>query len=212
MNIEHVPLAEIRPYERNPRAIPPEAVEAVARSIEEFGWRQPIVLDADGVIIAGHVRYRAALRLGLDTAPCHTAAGLDPGQVAAYRIADNKTAELAEWDPGLLEGELGEMDRDLMAGIGFTEGELDNLLLDADQFSDDPIADFQRLNPGIKTERHQGKADGYPYRVSIFIAEGMLEEATKAIGELAGDPQFRLDTTRKTVWLPRRTMKPRARE
>ena len=105
MKIEMRPLAEIKPYESNPR-INDDAVAAVAESIRQFGFRQPIVVDEAGVVIAGHTRLKAAERLGLEQVPVHVAIGLTPEQVRAYRIADNRTAELAEWDMDLLSAEL----------------------------------------------------------------------------------------------------------
>jgi ParB-like chromosome segregation protein Spo0J len=81
----------------------------VADSIREFGFRQPIVVDADGVIVVGHTRYKAALKLGLETVPVHVAKDLTPQQARAYRLADNRSAENAEWDVDLLPIELGEL-------------------------------------------------------------------------------------------------------
>ena len=95
MQIEIRDIATIRPYDRNPRDND-DAVDAVAASIRQFGFRQPIVVDDLGVIICGHTRYKAALKLGLRQVPVHVAKDLTPDQVRAYRIADNKTAELAE--------------------------------------------------------------------------------------------------------------------
>src|SRR5205809_2575984 len=97
MNIEMRPLSSIRPYEKNPR-LNDAAVDAVAASIKEFGFRAPIVVDADNVIIVGHTRWKAAHKLGLERVPVHVATELTPTQAKAYRIADNKTAEIAEWD------------------------------------------------------------------------------------------------------------------
>lgn len=102
----------------------------MARSISEFGFRQPIVVDEAGVIIAGHTRWKAARELGLETVPVHVAAGLTPSQIKAYRIADNKIAELAEWDADLLPVELTElrgMDFDLDL-LGFSTEELEKLI------------------------------------------------------------------------------------
>jgi DNA modification methylase len=129
MKIEMRKLSEIRPYDRNPR-INSHAVAAVAASIQEFGFRQPIVVDEHGVIIAGDTRYRAALQLGLEKVPVHVATGLTPEQVKAYRIADNKTGELADWDDELLAQELAELqsiDFDLDV-LGFSEAELNQLI------------------------------------------------------------------------------------
>jgi DNA modification methylase len=122
-------IAEIKPYPNNPRCND-QAVAAVAASIRAFGFRQPIVVDENGVIIAGHTRYLAAIKLGLKQVPVHVATGLTPAQVKAYRIADNKTAELASWDYDLLTKELAdlqgmEFDLDL---LGFPTDELNRLL------------------------------------------------------------------------------------
>lgn len=105
MKIENRAIHSIRPYERNPRRNDP-AVTAVAASLREFGFRQPIVVDAAGVIITGHTTYRAAKKLGLQHVPVHVAADLTPEQAQAYRLADNKTAELAEWDDAKLTQEI----------------------------------------------------------------------------------------------------------
>ncbi len=129
MKIELRPLADIIPYENNPR-INDGAVDAVAASLREFGFRQPIVVDTEGVIVCGHTRYKAALKLGLEKAPVHVAKDLSPAQIKAYRIADNKSGELAEWNFDLLPIELGElqaMEFDL-ASLGFDEKELTKLL------------------------------------------------------------------------------------
>ena len=109
MKIELRPLSDIKPYPNNPR-INDDAVAAVAKSIREFGFRQPIVVDTESVIICGHTRYKAALQLGLEKVPVHVARDLTPEQIKAYRIADNKTAELAEWNYDLLPIELGELE------------------------------------------------------------------------------------------------------
>src|SRR5579871_4914018 len=105
VHIEERPIASIRPYENNPR-LNDAAVEAVAASIREFGFRQPIVVDEDGVIIVGHSRLKAALKLGLEVVPVHVAVGLSPAQVKAFRLADNQTASLAAWDGDKLALEL----------------------------------------------------------------------------------------------------------
>src|SRR5262249_45607386 len=95
----------IRPYDNNPR-INDAAVDAVAASIKEFGFQQPIVVDVEGVIIVGHTRYEAALKLGLETVPVHVARGLTPAQVKMYRVADNQTATLSRWNDDRLVEEL----------------------------------------------------------------------------------------------------------
>lgn len=109
MQVQYKKLSEIHPYERNPRRND-GAVDAVAESIRQFGWKVPIVIDSHGVIVTGHTRLKAAKKLGLDSVPCIVADDLTPEQVRAYRLADNKVAELATWNLDLLETELEGLD------------------------------------------------------------------------------------------------------
>jgi DNA modification methylase len=128
MLVEMRNVAQIKPYPHNPRRND-HAVAAVAAAIREFGFRQPLVLDEDSVIVVGSTRYKAALQLGLEEVPIHVATGLSPQQVRAYRIADNKLGELAEWDDTLLVRELmalQKMDFDLDL-VGFSSEELQEL-------------------------------------------------------------------------------------
>ncbi len=129
MKIEMWPLDRVRPYEHNPRNND-GAVDAVAASIKEFGFSQPIVVDSDSVIIVGHTRLKAAQKLGLDRVPVVVASHLTPDQVRAYRIADNKTAEIADWNYDLLPIELSalqEANYDLGL-LGFSSEELSKLM------------------------------------------------------------------------------------
>ena len=135
MLIEQRPLAAITPYPDNPREIPEAAVQGVAESIRRYGFRQPIVVDAEGVIIVGHVRLLAALLLRLETAPVHVA-DLTPDEARAYRLADNRSNENATWDDAGLLSELQALasvaDNDLSelaAMTAFGERELQALLL-----------------------------------------------------------------------------------
>lgn len=142
MKIEQWDIDRVRPYERNPRRND-KAVQAVAESIREFGFRQPIVVDSGGVIVVGHTRYKAALKLGLKTVPVHVAADLTPQQARGYRLADNRTAENAEWDVDLLPIELGEL-RDEGFDLklaGFSDKELAEYLREFDTDLDDGDAD-----------------------------------------------------------------------
>lgn len=121
MNIKMKGLEEIKPYEKNPRKND-EAVQYVAESIREFGFRVPLVLDKDNVIVAGHTRYKAAKRLNLDQVPCVVADDLTKKQIRAYRLADNKVSEFAKWDNGLLDSELFDIGIDIdMCLFGFDE-------------------------------------------------------------------------------------------
>ncbi len=128
MKIELRNLDKIVPYEKNPR-LNDQAVDAVAESIRRFGFRQPIVVDGDGVIVCGHTRWKAARKLGLDKVPVHVARDLTAEKIRAYRIADNKTNELADWNLDLLPIELAELqgaDIDWSL-LGFSADELSSL-------------------------------------------------------------------------------------
>lgn len=121
MRIEEIALADLKPYENNPRDNS-GAVDALANSLAKFGWQQPIVIDKDNVIVCGHTRYLAARKIGMKKAPCKRAEDLSEEQIAAYRLADNKIAELSAWDFAKLDEELeklefGECD---MRDFGFT--------------------------------------------------------------------------------------------
>lgn len=120
--LENWPIKKVRPYERNPRRND-NAVDAVAASIREFGFRQPIVVDRDGVIIVGHTRLKAAKKLGMKEVPVLVADDLTEEQVKAYRLADNKTADLSEWDEELLGSELFDLSDFDMAQFGFMDEE-----------------------------------------------------------------------------------------
>ena len=135
MEIIYKKLDEIRPYANNPRNND-NAVDAVAASIEEFGFKQPIVIDTDNEIIAGHTRLKAAKKLGYEDVPCILADDLTPEQVKAYRLADNKVAELASWDFEILESELldiEDIDMDMFGNWGLEEIDFGNL----DQYTDE---------------------------------------------------------------------------
>lgn len=122
MEIIEKNITDLKEYENNPRNND-GAVAAVAESIAEFGFKVPIVIDGDGVIVAGHTRKKAAERLGLESVPCIVADDLTPAKVAAFRLADNKTAELATWDLEALQAEINALtafDVD-MSAFGFDE-------------------------------------------------------------------------------------------
>lgn len=118
MQVQSIKISEVKPYGKNPRKND-DGVEAVANSIKEFGWQQPIVVDKDNVIIVGHTRYKAAKKLGMDKVPVVVADSLSPEQVKAYRLADNKTGELTDWDMGLLDDELADIADIDMSDFGF---------------------------------------------------------------------------------------------
>ena len=108
MKIKQMPVGELKPYENNPR-FNDDAVEYVANSIQEFGFKVPIVIDKNNVIVTGHTRLKAALELGLEEVPCIVADDLTDEQVKAFRLADNKVSELAEWDYEKLDLEINDI-------------------------------------------------------------------------------------------------------
>lgn len=113
VEINTVPIDSIRAYENNPRRIPEAAITAVAKSIERFGWQQPIVVDTEGVIVVGHTRHLAAKSLGLTEVPVLVAA-LTPEKIKEYRLVDNRTGEMSGWDYNALVIELREFDQGLI--------------------------------------------------------------------------------------------------
>ena len=128
MRVQSWSIDKPSPYGRNPRKISDKAVDKVAASIKEFGFRQPIVVDEKGIIIAGHTRLLAAQRLGLKKVPIHVAEGLSEVQARAYRLADNRTGEEASWDAGLLTFEFAQLDGIDLELTGFDPAELSALV------------------------------------------------------------------------------------
>lgn len=138
MRIEEMQVDSLREYENNPRNND-NAVAAVAASIKEFGFKVPIVIDDDNVIIAGHTRLKAAKMLGMQTVPCVIADDLTEEQIRAFRLADNKVGELAGWDFDKLNAELEELSAMDMSAFGFVMSEdvdIDDFFTEAED--DDP--------------------------------------------------------------------------
>ena len=130
MQIEYIDIDKIIPYANNPRNNDGEAVDRVASSIAEYGFKSPIIVDKDNVIIAGHTRHKAAKKLDLETVPVIRADDLTPAQIKAFRLADNRVSEYATWNDELLSIEiegLQDLDFDLEL-TGFEDFEIDKLL------------------------------------------------------------------------------------
>lgn len=125
IKIEYLTVGSLKPYEKNAKKHPAEQVEHIANSIREFGFRQPLVIDKDNVLVIGHGRLLAAKKLGLDTVPCVRADDLTEEQIKALRLADNKTNE-SEWDFDLLGGELDDILGLDMSMFGFDAETEDN--------------------------------------------------------------------------------------
>lgn len=124
MDIIYKDLKKLKPYENNPR-FNDEAIDRVAESIKEFGFKVPIIIDKDNVIVTGHTRFKASQKLGLKEVPCIIADDLTDEQIKAFRIADNKVSEFSNWDFDLLNEELNEIDDIDMKIFGFDEVDID---------------------------------------------------------------------------------------
>lgn len=189
MTIETRQLMEIKPYPGNPR-VNDQAVAAVAESIRRFGFRQPIVVDGQGVIICGHTRWKAAQKLGLDEVPVHVAADLTPEQVRLYRLADNRVGELADWNLDLLMQEVSAL-REHEGALdvpGFSRDELNALLLDADlRAADEPESVKTNLAEmkGIRAAGNKAvveSRDTEHYLVLVFPSRQEREQAAQLLG------------------------------
>ena len=126
--MKFVPIDSVKPYELNPRKVLWGGVDALSESIKKFGWQKPILIDKNNVIIAGHTRLMAAQQLGLTEIPVAVADWLTDEQVKAYRLADNKIAELSEWDFEKLAEEIKATSGIDFSELGFSEIELFGLL------------------------------------------------------------------------------------
>ena len=143
MNIVNLKVEELIPYINNPRNNT-EAVDKVAASIKEFGFKVPIVIDKDNVVVTGHTRLLASKKLGLQEVPCVIADDLSPAQIKAFRIADNKVSEYAEWDEDMLKVELEELEE-----MNF---DLDSVSIDFSDF--DMALDLEDTEEGQEQEEN----------------------------------------------------------
>jgi hypothetical protein len=166
MQIKEIPVGDIRPYERNPRKND-NAVDAVAASINEYGFLVPLVLSDDNEIVAGHTRYKAALKLKMKTVPCVVAGDLTEEQIKAFRLVDNKVGELAEWDVELLPLELADIAADLSV-FGF------------EAISDEEYGDEFTLNDGDKKPFQQ---------ISLTLHDEQAELLHAAIAKVYADDE-----------------------
>jgi len=164
MKIEIADINSIKPYENNPRKLSEKAIEKVAMSLKEYGFRQPIVVDKDRVIVAGHTRFRASKKLGLKQVPVSIIDNLTDEQINAYRIADNRTAEESEWDNELLKMEIKELEaKDFKLDLlGFNEDQLNDILFeekqgltDEDEVPETPEEPISKLGDIWKLGNHR---------------------------------------------------------
>jgi len=164
MKIENADINTIKPYEKNPRKLKDSAIEKVAMSLKEYGFRQPIVVDKDRIIVVGHTRYRASKKLGLKEVPITIADNLTPEKINAYRIADNRTAEESEWDYKLLQEEFSNLvdEKFNLELTGFNEDELKKYLameedfeVDLPEINDEDKQPFQQITFTLHNEQYE---------------------------------------------------------
>ena len=189
MNIIEKKITDIQPYEKNPRRND-EAVQYVAESIRVFGWKQPIVIDRNNIVIAGHTRLKAAKKLGLTKVPCVVADDLTDEQVKAYRLADNKVSEAAEWDYGLLFEELDDLiDFDMSAfGFGFADDESDD---------DDEPGETEKHNERERTMDAYNLGEYDEFHTEGFYQMPVIDPVDHIPGDLIGF-NYALTATDKT--------------
>jgi len=144
------PINWVKPYWRNPRRVPEEAVNALAESIRQYGYQQPIVTDADGIIIIGHTRYAACRKLGFEEVPVLITTHLTPKQTKQLRVIDNRVAEFPSWDLDALTEELGELDYELLRSF-FPEMAGDNWSEeDEAAITEDPSKAWDQVNTTVE--------------------------------------------------------------
>ena len=183
MNIIEKRTDEIIPYVNNPRNNE-LAVDAVAASIKEFGFKQPIVIDKDNVIVAGHTRLMAAKKLKLETVPCVMADDLTEAQVKAYRLADNKVGELATWDLEKLELEMNDIGLD-MKPFGFDD-------IEQKTDDDEPQEEENEFDDIEKLEKHYGVPyQGNKSRIADIIIS-ILPKAARLVDLFGGVVQLHI--------------------
>jgi len=197
MKIEIADINSIQPYINNPRKLKDSAIEKVAKSIKEFGFRQPIVVDTNRIIVVGHTRYRASKKLGLKEVPITIAENLTQEQINAYRIADNRTNEEAEWDLELLKTEIKELElADFNLDLtGFDEDQLNNMLFeekqgltDEDEVPEAPEEPITKLGDIWKLGNHRLMCGD-----STFIDNIDLVTKKEKVDMVFTDPPYNID-------------------
>jgi len=197
MQIKLAEISNIKPYENNPRKLSEQAIEKVAMSLKEYGFRQPIVVDKDMVIVAGHTRFRASKKLGLKQVPISVIDNLSEEQINAYRIADNRTAEESEWDNELLKMEIKELEaKDFKLDLlGFNDEQLNDILFeekqgltDEDEVPETPEQPISKLGDIWKLGNHRVMCGD-----STFIDNIDLLTKKEKIDMVFTDPPYNID-------------------
>jgi len=197
MKIETADINTIKPYENNPRKLKDSAIDKVAMSLKEYGFRQPIVVDKDRIIVVGHTRYRASKKLGFKEVPITIADNLTPEQINAYRIADNRTAEESEWDSELLKMEIKDLEaKDFKLDLlGFNEDQLNDMLFeekqgltDEDEVPEAPEEPISKLGDIWKLGNHRVMCGD-----STFIDNIDLITKKEKLDMVFTDPPYNID-------------------
>lgn len=193
MNIVYMHPEELTPYPANAKQHPGEQVQHIANSIREFGFRQPIVVDADNVVVIGHGRLMAAKQLGLDSVPVLRADDLTDEQIRALRLADNKTNE-SEWDFELLEAELAELELDFdMTDFGFDEVQVDIPTVPDDEAHAGALAERYVVPPFSVLDARQGYWQDRK-RQWLEITGDLSETRDGEFGKISGPAQTIIDS------------------
>ena len=179
-NVEFLKVSDVKPYEKNAKKHDDAQVEQIAKSIEQFGFRQNIVIDKDNVVIIGHGRLLAAQKLGLDVVPCVRATDLTKKQIQALRIADNKIHESSFWDNEMLAEELKDIGEDIkMTDFGFGDFELQILTGDyePEPFDDGDFEEYKEASENTLKEK----------RVIINFSDEQEADVRKLLGIKDGE-------------------------
>jgi len=194
LEIKYIKVEEIKPYENNPRKND-DAVKIVVKSINEFGFRNPIILDKNNEIIAGHTRYKAAKQLKYEEVPVLYADNLTPEQVKAFRIMDNKSQEHALWDYDLLKTEMFELkdnnyDLDL---TGFSDHEINFFSEDEDKRANNPYEEWRKSG---NIEYHNEDKTGFRTLLVHFPDEASITSFAELVNQTITDKT-------KFIWYPK---------
>ena len=175
MNIINKKLNEIKPYDKNPRKND-EAVKYVAQSIKDFGFKVPIIIDKNNIIVCGHTRYKAAKKLKLDTVPCIMADDLTDEQIKAFRLADNKVGEFAEWDFDLLKEEIESLTTIDVSDFGFE--------IDIPKSADEVVDDNFDVDKSVENIKEPKSKPGDIYQLGhhrLMVGDSTSEEDVKKL-------------------------------
>ena len=175
MNVINKKLNEIKPYDKNPRKND-KAVKYVAQSIKDFGFKVPIIIDKNNIIVCGHTRYKAAKKLKLDTVPCIMADDLTDEQIKAFRLADNKVGEFAEWDFDLLKEEIESLTTIDVSDFGFE--------IDIPKSADEVVDDNFDVDKSVENIKEPKSKPGDIYQLGhhrLMVGDSTSEEDFKKL-------------------------------